>query len=355
MGFTSQLLEWFEFHKRDLPWRRTADPYKIWVSEIILQQTRVEQGLDYYIGFIRKFPTIKALRQASSDELMNIWQGLGYYSRARNMHVAAAQIEDLYGGHFPDSYDELLKLKGIGPYTAAAIASIAFSEARAVVDGNVFRVLARIFGMEDDILSNAGKKRFSQKADELLYRKDPGRYNQALMDFGAMQCTPQNPQCSDCPFKNDCIAYSKDLINAFPVKKKKRKARTRFFHYLIITCGDQVFIEKRSKKDIWHSLYQFPLIETLIGEPPEQFIKSRVFKDFFVDCQPRLLFFSDDYVHQLTHQKLFTRFYHLRIDSSCAFLQREFLSVKKDDVFRFPLPELLVKYLINHRDEYINS
>lgn len=259
--FTDEVIQWYLVHKRDLPWRDTQDPYTIWLSEVILQQTRVDQGLPYFYRFLERFPTVEDLAKASEDEVLRLWQGLGYYSRARNMHAAARMVVEDFEGRFPTDYGELLRLKGVGAYTAAAVASFAGGQACAVVDGNVYRVLARFFGISVPINSSAGKKVFQQLADEQLYENDPGLYNQAVMEFGALQCTPHKPDCSQCVLRSACHALGTDSVGEFPVKIKAKPARRRYFHYLFLQDGERVLMHQRGEGDIWANLYQLPLVE----------------------------------------------------------------------------------------------
>ncbi|MFN8287203.1 MAG: A/G-specific adenine glycosylase [Chitinophagales bacterium] len=269
MAFANTLLKWNKTHnKRQMPWKGEKNPYFIWLSEIILQQTRVEQGLPYYQRFIKQFPTVQHLANAPLDVVMAAWQGLGYYSRARNLQSAAQYVTTELKGVFPTKYEDILKLKGVGDYTAAAIASFAYNEARAVIDGNVIRVLARIFGITTPYDTTAGKKQFTTLAQQLLDKKKAGIYNQAIMDFGALICTPKNPQCQVCPFQKTCAAFQQNLIDTLPVKSKKIKLKERFFHYLLIVADGKILIEQRKKKDIWQNLYQLPLIETGNATPP---------------------------------------------------------------------------------------
>ena len=262
MAFADTLIRWYEEHKRDLPWRGENDPYKIWVSEIILQQTRVQQGWDYYLRFIDNFPNVKALAEAEEERVLKVWQGLGYYSRARNMHTAAREIMTKHGGQFPQDYDSILALKGIGKYTAAAIASIAFHLPYPAVDGNVIRIISRIFGICDDVTQPAVVKQITNICETHIDGKQPGIFNQAAMDFGAMQCTPKNPQCGECPFMRECYALHHQLTDILPVKKKKAEQKHRYFHYSVYLCDNHTIIEKRTGSDIWKNMYQFPLIET---------------------------------------------------------------------------------------------
>ncbi|RSK30265.1 A/G-specific adenine glycosylase [Hymenobacter metallilatus] len=256
------MLSWYPRHRRDLPWRHIRDPYAIWLSEVILQQTRVKQGLPYYLDFITTYPTVHDLAAAPQDEVLRHWQGLGYYSRARNMHHTAQQVVQEYGGQFPGTYQELLQLRGVGQYTAAAIASFAYDEQVAVLDGNVFRVLARVFGLTQDIAAPASRKAFQQLADTLIPADHPADFNQAIMEFGAIQCTPQKPDCLFCPLQQQCFAFQRGLVQELPVKSKAKAARTRYFHYLVLRYADTVYMRKRGPKDIWEGLYDFALHET---------------------------------------------------------------------------------------------
>lgn len=253
-SFGVRIMEWYKENGRDLPWRNTKDPYRIWVSEIILQQTRVAQGYDYYCRFIRRFPDVNSLAEAGEDEVMKYWQGLGYYSRARNLHAAAREIAGK--GYFPDTYEEVRRLKGVGDYTAAAICSFAFGLPCAVVDGNVYRVLSRWMGIDMPVDSVKGKNYFRELAEELLVKEDPALYNQAIMDFGALQCTPSSPSCMFCPLSDSCVALQKGWVDRLPVKQHKTKVSERFFTYLFIISGDFTFIHKRTGDDIWKNLYE---------------------------------------------------------------------------------------------------
>ena len=274
INFSQKLLKWYKINQRNLPWRDVDDPYKIWLSEIILQQTRVQQGMPYYEKFILTFPTVYDLAKASEDEILKLWEGLGYYSRARNMHFTAKYIVEELHGKFPNNYADLLKLKGVGNYTAAAIASFAFKEAVAAVDGNVYRVLARIFGIKDDIMSNQAKKIFQSLANELIPKNQPDIFNQAMMDLGSMVCKPKQPLCETCFMQEECFAFRHDEIVNLPVKSKKIKVKKRFFHFLLLENADKnIVIEQRSDNDIWKNLYQFPLIETNL-EASEDVIQS---------------------------------------------------------------------------------
>lgn len=260
--FSLQLLPWYRAHHRALPWRETRDPYRVWLSEVMLQQTRVDQGLDYYLRFTGRWPTVEALASAQEDEVLKMWQGLGYYSRARNLLAAARQVMLEHGGQFPGNHKELLGLKGVGDYTASAIASICFGQPEAVVDGNVYRVLARFAGIETPIDSTEGRKQFKALATDLLDRKQPGDHNQAVMELGATVCTPKNPKCEACPLQARCVAFSTGKTGELPVKQGRAKTRDRFFNYLHIPAGKGLYMCQRTGKDIWQGLYELPLIES---------------------------------------------------------------------------------------------
>ncbi len=259
MSFSKTLITWYLDNKRDLPWRKTKDPYHIWLSEIMLQQTRVAQGLPYFLAFTEAFPTVFDLAKADEEKVLKLWQGLGYYSRARNLHATAKYISEELSGNFPNNYKDLLKLKGIGEYTAAAIASFSFKECVPVVDGNVYRVLSRYFDIETDIASSGAKKEFTQLASELIDKKKPELFNQAIMEFGALQCVPKSPDCNSCPLDNSCLALAKNKVSQLPIKLKKQKITNRFFNYLLVIDNkNQAIINKRTQKGIWHNLYEFP-------------------------------------------------------------------------------------------------
>ncbi len=343
MSFTPTLLAWYQQNKRNLPWRKTKDPYKIWLSEIILQQTRVEQGMPYYHRFIEKFPTLKSLANANEDEVLKLWQGLGYYSRARNLLHAAKQMMDRFGV-FPQTFEELLSLKGIGDYTASAIASFAFNLPHAVVDGNVYRFIARYFGIETPIDSTDGKKEFKVLAQELLGKSQPGTFNQAMMEFGAMQCKPA-PLCETCPFSQSCYAQINNLVRQLPVKGKTTKVRTRYFHYLVFHFDDKVFIRQRKGKDIWKGLFEFPLIETTRNQNIKTIMQAQSFSEMIQKSTIQLTGQSEMIHHQLSHQLLVTRFYHLDIMKLRSnFLKKENVQVSEKQLSKYALPQLLVKY-----------
>ncbi len=299
--FQNSLLRWYKRNKRDLPWRHSEDPYFIWLSEVILQQTRVDQGLPYYQKFVSHYPTVENLAAASEDSVLKDWEGLGYYSRARNLHAAAKQIVEEYKGRFPDTYNELIDLKGVGDYTAAAISSIAYNEAHAVLDGNVYRVLARVFNIEEAINSTVGKKIFKQKAEEVLDRDDPGTFNQALMEFGALQCVPRKPDCDRCILRTDCKALALGKVDTLPVKIKKKHKQVRFLNYAALFANDKVYIEKRTDKGIWQNLYQFWLNESSYPLSSE-----KIFSEFRqgIDVPAKLVAAHKFKPHQLSHQIL---------------------------------------------------
>jgi A/G-specific adenine glycosylase len=308
--FARVILRWFDQNRRDLPWRGTRDPYLIWLSEVILQQTRVAQGLSYYHNLTNAFPTVRDLAKAKESRVLRLWQGLGYYSRARNLHRCAKIVSETMNGEFPNTFDKLLKLPGVGPYTAAAIASIAFDERVAVVDGNVFRVLSRIFGIETDILSPAGKKQFQEKAASLVPVLRAGDFNEAVMELGAIQCVPRNPACTRCPFESACEARRSETIHLLPFKKKKAPVRKRHLNYVLFSSGGKVALQERSSRDIWKGLYDFHLVETEKPASPKQLasadkLLAMVGTDKFERC--------GEMRHQLTHQLLHITFYHAQV------------------------------------------
>lgn len=341
--FANQVIKWYEHHKRDLPWRHTKDPYKIWLSEIILQQTRVVQGMPYYENFVMQYPTVFDLAAASETEVLRLWQGLGYYSRARNLHTCAIMVVADYGGQFPDTYDELLKLKGIGKYTAAAIASFAFDRPNAVVDGNVYRVLSRVFGLEDDIASSQGAKVFEQKANELISHEQPASYNQGIMEFGAIQCTPANPACGLCPFSENCFAFNHSAQSRLPVKSKKIKVRSRYFNYVVFTDGEQFLMQARGAGDVWQGLYDFHLFESdkpLITEELLGKLSEIGGNDIILQDE------SGVYKHILTHQRIFAKFFKVQVaDFSDVMRLTATLPFSKEELMDLPKPKLILNYL----------
>lgn len=309
MSFQSEIVKWYLKNKRELPWRGTDNAYVIWLSEIILQQTRVEQGLPYFNRFLQNYPTVLDFAAATETQILKLWQGLGYYSRGRNMLFTAMQVRDQHNGQFPTSYDALIKLKGIGDYTAAAIASFSSNERKAVLDGNVFRVLSRYFGIEEPINSTAGKKQFSGLAQSLIEDQEASVYNQAIMEFGALQCKPKSPDCTICPLQLGCEARKRDLVSVLPVKLNKLKKRTRYFNYFFRQEGDQILVKKRNAGDIWQELYDFPLIETENNYQNDKGSFSRQLELFFgKDCKITAL---SQQKHLLTHQTIYVQFFGL--------------------------------------------
>ena len=328
------IADWYRQMKRDLPWRATDAPYFIWLSEVILQQTRVDQGTAYYHRFIETFPTVDQLARAELQTVLNLWQGLGYYSRARNLHQTAKIISNDYQGIFPNSYAELIKLKGIGPYTAAAIASFAFNENVPVVDGNVYRVLSRYFDIDTPINSSAGIKLFKSLAEEVINPKDPALHNQAIMEFGALHCTPKNPKCDSCVLQGSCLSYANATIQNRPVKTKKQEVRNRFFHYLIFNLNGNTYIQQRKGRDIWEELYQFPMIETENDSVPNEL--NRIYGASLFEI-------SSPIIHLLSHQRISARFYH--IHGTDIHPLEDWILIHSSAIQDYPIPRLLDKYL----------
>ena len=324
-GFAQTLLKWFEAYGRELPWRETHDPYAIWLSEIILQQTQVKQGWDYWQRFMRRWPTVNDLAAASEDEVLREWQGLGYYSRARNLHYAARQIVAL--GHFPDTLEEIKQLKGVGDYTAAAIGSIAFGLPAAVVDGNVYRVLARHFGIATPINSTEGKKEFTALAQSLLPEASAGLYNQAIMDFGAIQCTPQSPKCVVCPLQESCEALRTGKVSTLPVKEKKLKIKERHLIYIYIRCQGETAIHRRGEGDIWQGLWEPVLMED-----------GRWKKEDGLRCVAKGV------KHVLTHRVLTADFYLWETETKPD-LPEDYIWIKEEDIDNYGIPRLIDKLL----------
>lgn len=348
--FANQLINWYEENKRDLPWRKTKDPYRIWLSEIILQQTRVAQGLPYYERFVEQFPSIYDLANASETEVLRLWQGLGYYSRARNLHACAKAVVNELGGKFPSEFNELLKLKGIGRYTAAAISSSAFNQPNAVVDGNVYRVLSRVFGIEEDISSSQGPKVFELRANELLDPQRPNEYNQAVMEFGAIQCLPKSPACGMCPFVQSCFAYNHNKIDDLPVKTKKTKVRKRYFTYLAFHSEQEFWMKERGKGDVWQGLFDFYLIEDNKPIPMDSVI-SALHKlgltGSIIGEESKL------YEHVLTHQRIFANFVKIELgtddEARLMSIHSEIKKYSLEHINSLPKPVLIIKYL---EDQY---
>jgi A/G-specific adenine glycosylase len=340
--FSEELMGWYHLNKRALPWRNTKDPYRIWLSEVILQQTRVAQGLPYYEKFVEQYPTIQALADADEKEVLRLWQGLGYYSRARNMHTTAKIVVMDFGGIFPSTYEGLLKLKGIGPYTAAAIASFAFDEKVAVVDGNVYRVLARVFGVETDISSHEAKKVFGELANQLISESSPSTYNQAIMEFGAKYCTPANPECMFCVFHYDCVANATGKQSFLPIKSKKVKVKNRFFNYFVIEKDNQFLMNQRAEKDIWSGLCDFYLLES-----EDKLVElEEVYNDFLQKVLSKSIIknVSENFKHILTHQRIEAKFWHVVLNEEVDIPKNyHFYSLK--EIEELPKPILIEKYL----------
>ncbi len=340
------LTNWYNHSKRELPWRGSEDPYQIWVSEVILQQTRISQGTEYYHNFLKSFPDIKSLAMAPEEDVLKVWQGLGYYSRARNMHHAAKTVLSDHKGTFPKDYLSIRKLKGIGDYTAAAISSIAFGLPYAVVDGNVYRVLSRLFGIYTPIDSSAGKKEFYELAQMLLDVTQPGEFNQALMEFGAIQCLPTQPLCDSCPLSLKCHAFTHQNISDFPVKSKLKKQKERFLNYLYLHNGKNLFLKKREEKDIWRNMFQFPLIETTSRTTPEEFFESSDWKDLFKNHSITIESIFPERVHLLTHQRLYIRFYSVKLEENGS--PEHLIRIEMDEISKYPVPKPIELFLLEN-------
>jgi len=344
------LIKWYQLHHRDLPWRNTKNPYEIWLSEVILQQTRVDQGLNYYEKFTAKYPTIQALAATSENIVLKDWEGLGYYSRARNLLFTANFICEKLEGKFPKSYNEIIKLKGIGPYAAAAISSFAFEEERAVVDGNVYRTLSRIFGISTPIDSTAGKKEFQALADELIKDEKPSIHNQAMMEFGALQCTPKNPECENCPFNDSCFAFKHDLISELPVKSKKTKQTKRHFTYLVVSDGEHLLLNKRSEKGIWANLFEFPVIESANEKEQLAIQQTDAWNTLVNQTNGNVKFKSNTYKHILSHQIISAVFFEIKLSEMPLITDKENLIINKSELNQYALPKLLINYLSDRDD-----
>lgn len=341
--FARLLIEWYHEHKRDLPWRNTNDPYLIWISEIILQQTRVAQGYAYYQRFIERFPNLESLAAAEENEVLKYWQGLGYYSRARNLHQAAISVN----GVFPVRYEDILKLKGVGIYTAAAICSFAYNQPHAVVDGNVYRVLSRFFGVNEPIDSGKGKKIFASLAHDLLDKVQPALYNQAIMDFGALQCTPLSPDCTVCPFKNRCFAFNHNMVSSLPIKQNKTKTSERFFYYLLIRDNGNIYLNKRTENDIWKNLYELPLIESNTALAVDDFIRKQEFASIFKENSVVNVRLLNKTKHVLSHRIIYADFYELDAqDIKMDFLSK-YTRLNMADLELYPVSRLMHNFFEN--------
>ncbi len=339
-NFSQKLLCWYTENKRELPWRNTKDPYKIWLSEIILQQTRVAQGLPYYLKFVERFPTVFSLAKAKEQEVLRLWQGLGYYSRARNLHHCAKEVVEKFQGKFPDNFLDLQKLRGIGSYTAAAIASISFREPVAVVDGNVFRVLSRVFGIDKDISDSKTKNFFFAFGNELISKEQPDEFNQAIMEFGATHCLPKNPLCRECIFQKQCIARAHDLQAVLPVKSKKQKIRKRYFYYFVIRKGKKILMRKRVEKDIWQGLFDFYLIESTKPKSIDKLLAENKSLNKIGVAEV-----SKVYKHVLSHQQLIARFVSVSPITLSWVALKGFRLYSVNEIKKLPKPVLILQYL----------
>ena len=341
--FTIKIAKWYLENRRPLPWRETTDPYYIWLSEVILQQTRVVQGLPYYQRFIERFPSVQDLAAADEQHVLRLWQGLGYYTRARNLHKCAKTIVEAFNGKFPATSSALEKLPGIGCYTAAAIASFAFSEKVAVVDGNVFRILSRIFGIDVPINSPDGKRVFDQLANDLIDPDQPALHNQAVMEFGATFCTPANPRCNECPFNETCVAFKHQMVTMLPVKTPKKKPRRRYFYYLVLEKDNNILMKKRSGKDIWNGLFDFVLVEKTRAIKPEAVIADKAYESWFRKSDGVKI--SRSYKHILTHQTIHCRFIRLNADPSLTLAEENLSFYSRAEIADLPKPALITRFL----------
>ena len=346
MPFTLVLLKWFAQYGRQLPWRDTDNPYYIWVSEVILQQTRVAQGLSYYLRFIERFPTVEALASAPLDDLMKVWQGLGYYTRARNLQAGAQQVMELYGGQLPQTYAELLKIKGLGTYSAAAVASFAFGEAVPAVDGNVYRILSRVFGVFTPIDTTQGRKEFFALAADLMDKQRPALFNQAIIDFGALVCTYRGSQCADCPQSVWCYAYRNNMVDKLPIKGQRVVVRSRYFYYLMLRYRNTTFVRRRAERDIWHSLYEFPLIELSNQVSISELMDTTQWGDLLgADAQVEVLSVSEPIKHQLTHITLYATFIIAELRSVPYTLGLDYRCVPIGTLADYSVPRVIDAYM----------
>lgn len=339
------LLDWYKENKRELPWRESADPYVIWISEIILQQTRVAQGMDYFLRFTERFPDIASLAAAHEDEVLKYWQGLGYYSRARNLHAAAKDLMARFGGVFPSHYKEILSLKGIGEYTAAAITSFVWNQPYPVVDGNVYRVLSRLYAVDTPIDTPKGKKQFTELAGYVMNPEQAGPHNQAIMELGALQCVPQHPDCGVCPLKDRCMAYNARSVQQYPVKQHKTKTRNRYFHYFHILHKGKTYLSRRGAGDIWEGLYEWPLIETASSMDFAGLQETDAFHRLFDEAGPLNVSIELSGIkHVLSHQILYATFYKVEVGTVGEGL-KNYLPVAYGDVEKYAVPRLIHIYL----------
>lgn len=342
---SNTLSSWYLVNKRELPWRDISDPYLIWISEIILQQTRVNQGISYYIRFIERFPTVADLALSDEDEVLKYWQGLGYYSRARNLHKAARQVMTDFGGIFPFEHADVLKLAGVGDYTAAAICSFAYDQPFAVVDGNVYRVLSRLFGIETPIDSGTGKKEFAGLAQELISKSDPGIHNQSIMEFGALQCVPVSPDCAACPLQLNCRAYELSIVDKLPIKSKKTKVTNRYFNYFFIELGGKTYLQKRIAKDVWQNLFEFPLVEADSLLTVEELMETDGFKNLFSGIgEVEVVKISNPMKHILSHRVIYAQFVTVKITDENAVLS-ELIKTSLAEIDQFAVSRLMELFL----------
>jgi A/G-specific adenine glycosylase len=338
--FNSQIHGWYSKYKRDLPWRNSHNPYFVWLSEIILQQTRIDQGMAYYLRFTEEFPTVLDLANASEDQVLKLWQGLGYYSRARNLLFTAKFIQKHHLGKFPEDYNSIRSLKGIGDYTAAAIASISFNLEYPAIDGNVYRVLSRFFGISEPIDSNAGKKVFGMLAKELIKGTDPGMHNQALMEFGALQCTPKSPNCALCPLNESCFAFANNKVGELPVKQNKTKQRDRYFNYLVFEFANNTWLRQRIKNDIWRGLFEFPVIETSEETEVVSVLNHPGLVELVASRTTSVKLISNWKIHLLSHQRIHYRFIWLELSEEIK-MTEGLVKVNKEDILNFAVPRLI--------------
>lgn len=345
LRFSQSLIKWYDLNKRDLPWRLTKDPYRIWLSEVILQQTRVNQGMDYYLRFVDTFPSVEALADAEEDQVLKLWQGLGYYSRARNLHNAAKEIQYKYKGVFPKEHKDVINLKGVGEYTAAAIVSIAYNMPYATVDGNVYRVLSRVFGISEPIDSTLGKKVFAQLAQDLIDERNPGQHNQAVMELGALQCVPVSPDCSICPLTDMCVAYSEQTVATLPVKQGKVKTRKRYFNYLDVRYRDSLYLSKRGGGDIWEGLYELPLIEVSESIDLASLLNTDEFRQLFADAEIVTMSQQKKEVkHILSHQQIYANFYKIELDAKLKSAKSQLQLISLGELSNYAVSRLVDRY-----------
>jgi A/G-specific adenine glycosylase len=338
--FSSKIIEWYFQHKRELPWRNTKDPYKIWLSEIILQQTQVKQGLPYYQKFIKTFPSVSKLANANEEDVLKLWQGLGYYSRARNLHFAAKQIHQ--AGFFPKEYKDIIRLKGVGEYTAAAIASFAFKLPYAVVDGNVFRLLSRFYGIDTPIDTSKGKREFSEIAQTLLVKKEPDTHNQAIMEFGSQMCKPKLPNCNSCPLRDECVAFANNTIHLLPVKKGKVKVKTVFFEYFFFKMNGYTLVNKRTDNGIWQNMYEFPLITTNDFKNTEEILNHNQFESWVKGIDFSIESISE-FKHILSHRKINARFWEIKCQNTLP--ASNFQKIKIETINKLAVSRLIEKFI----------